>query len=251
MNEIEWLPIPAGTVLLEAGGYLAQPTTFNLPAYAISRYPVTNRQFAAFVAASGYENPQWWPVEGWRWRQKEKWTEPHHWQASNWNQPDCPVVGVSWYEALAFCGWLGELSGRELTLPSEQQWQRAAQGNDNREYPWGNSKPTPELCNWNRDQDKTSIVDQYPAGISPFGVMDMSGNVWEWCLTNWQNGLNSPEGPEPRLLRGGCWSSDSPISLRAAHRNPKDPNIRLAPNYRTHVTVGFRCALNHQLPNGG
>jgi formylglycine-generating enzyme required for sulfatase activity len=235
-----WITIPGGFVSLSAGGYLAESAIFEQPSFALTRYPITNGQFAAFVEAGGYQKRAYWTAAGWRLKQKEGWTEPRHWY-SDWNQPYCPVVGVSWYEALAFCAWLSETSGRKVTLPTEQQWQRAAQGDDWRPYPWGEAQPTEALCNWNRNVDETTPVDGYPAGASSFGVMDMSGNVWEWCLTGWLSGTVAADSEEPRLLRGGSWSSDSPLSLRANHRNSGDPNTRLDPGYRHHVTVGFRC----------
>jgi formylglycine-generating enzyme required for sulfatase activity len=238
---IPWIDIPAGRVTLAAGGYLAGPTPFEVPAFAIAQYPVTNAQFAEFVAAGGYADRAWWTVDGWARRQREQWSEPRFWQANDWNRPLCPVVGVSWYEALAFCAWLSEVSGEAITLPTEQQWQRAAQGDDGREFPWGNADPDAHLCNWNRNVDQTTPVDRYPDGASPFGVMDLSGNVWEWCLTGWDGDTSVAGSGAARILRGGSWSSDSPLSLRAGNRNGSDPNARLAPGYRNHVTVGFRC----------
>jgi formylglycine-generating enzyme required for sulfatase activity len=238
----QWVTIPGGKITLEPGGYLDAATTFELDPFAISKYPVTNAQFVPFIESNGYTNRAWWTDEGWKIKQKEDWQEPRYWRSGDWNKPNNPVVGVSWYEALAFCQWLSATIDQEITLPSEQQWQRAAQGDDGREYPWGNDKPGPELCNWNRYLDEITPVTEYPYGSSPYGVMDMSGNVWEWCLTGWETGLTIiSDGREARLLRGGSWSSDSPLSLRAANRNPKDPNNRLSPNYRNHVTVGFRC----------
>ena len=238
----DWVGIPGGQVILVEGGYLSHATLFNVEPFAIARYPVTNAQYARFIEASGYSNRAWWTSEGWALREKEGWTEPRFWRDRDWNRPDCPVVGVSRYEALAFCRWLREVSGRPVTLPTEQQWQRAAQGDDGRQYPWGNEEPDETLCNWNRNIDETTPVTRYPAGASPYGVMDMSGNVWEWCLTGWNSGTATLTGSEPRLLRGGSWSSDSPLSLRVTNRSGKDPNTRLAPGYRNHVTVGFRCA---------
>lgn len=235
----EWVTIPGGKVTLEAGGYLDTVTTFELTPFFISKYPVTNAQFALFIEAGGYTNRTWWTDEGWKIKQNE--IEPRYWQNRDWNKPNYPVVGVSWFEALAFCQWLSAITDQVITLPSEQQWQRAAQGDDGREFPWGNDEPNEIYCNWNRYLDKTTPVTEYPDGASQYGVMDMSGNVWEWCLTGWDSGLTLPDGREARILRGGSWSSDSPLSLNAANRNPKDPNNRLSPSYRNHVTVGFRC----------
>lgn len=239
----DWVTISGSQVVLEAGGYLPQPTAFEVETFAIDRYPVTNGRFAAFIANGGYTNPGWWCQDGWKLKEKEQWTEPAYWRMADWNRPDHPVVGVSWYEAMAFCRWLSHLNGQPITLPTEQKWQRAAQGEDGREYPWGNQNPHAGLCNWERTVDETTPVAAYPAGASPFGVMDMSGNVWEWCATEWENGVEKGNGRKTHLLRGGSWSSDSRLSLRAANRSPKDPNTRLSPAYRTHVTVGFRCVL--------
>ena len=239
--DMEWTPIPGGQVMLGEGGYLTNPATFALETFVMTRFPVTNAQYAAFIAAGGYEERGWWTARGWQIRERENWTETRFWTDRDWNQADCPVVGVSWYEALAFCRWLSARLGYEVSLPTEQQWQRAAQGDDGREFPWGNNEPDELRCNWNRVEDGTTPVTHYPDGVSPFGVMDMSGNVWEWCLTGWESGRTDEEGREARVLRGGSWSSDSPISLRAANRNASDPNARLSPAYRNHVTVGFRC----------
>ncbi len=254
--DMEWITIPGGRVMLGQGGYLGESAWFAVESFVMARYPVTNAQYAPFIAAGGYTDRAWWTDRGWQIREKEGWTEPRFWTDRDWNRADSPVVGVSWYEALAFCRWLSAVTGRSekaITLPTEQQWQRAAQGDSGqdeqgnpavsgREFPWGNEGPDELRCNWNRAEDGTTPVTRYPDGASPFGVMDMSGNVWEWCLTGWESGRTDTEGGEPRILRGGSWSSDSPISLRAANRNASDPNARLSPAYRNYVTVGLRCA---------
>lgn len=240
--QLQWQMIPTGPVVLKEGGYLTQATPFVVSLFMMSQFPVTNVEFGQFIAAAGYNTRIWWCETGWASKEKGDWTEPLHWHNPHWNQPNCPVVGVSWYEAMAYCRWLTDVTGQNMTLPTEQQWQRAAQGNDDRHYPWGNDDPNANLCNWNRHVDETTPVDQYPAGVSPYGVMDMGGNVWEWCLTGWQTGTTESTPGEHRLLRGGCWSSDSLMSLRAANRSPRDPNTRLVPIERHHVTVGFRCA---------
>ncbi|MDQ7036976.1 MAG: SUMF1/EgtB/PvdO family nonheme iron enzyme [Anaerolineae bacterium] len=118
--------------------------TETLPTFEIAKYPITNLQFKQFIAAKGYENKDWWTAAGWDVRKKKKWTEPRYWDNSKWNGDLQPVVGVSWYEAVAFCNWLNEQinptptpspkrqggeqgQGGEVMLPTEQQWQRAAQ----------------------------------------------------------------------------------------------------------------------------
>ncbi len=207
----------------------------------MGQFPVTNGEYGQFIAAAGYTTRAWWCDIGWAAKEKGQWTEPLHWHNHHWNQPNCPVVAVSWYEAMAYCRWLSAATSQTITLPTEQQWQRAAEGDDAYHYPWGQADPDAQLCNWNRQMDETTPVGQYPAGASPYGVMDMCGNVWEWCLTGWQSGTTESLPGEQRLLRGGCWSSDSLMSLRVANRSPRDPNTRLAPRERHHVTVGFRC----------
>lgn len=244
MKNLQWQIIPAGHVILKEGGYLPQATSFAVPSFAISRFPVTNEEYGEFIAAAGYTTRSWWCDLGWANREKGSWTEPHHWRNREWNQADCPVVGISWYEALAYCRWLSAVTGQTITLPTEQQWQRAAEGDDAHHYPWGNADPDDHLCNWSRQMDQTTPVGHYPAGASAYGVMDLCGNVWEWCLTSWESGLTESAAREHRLLRGGCWSSDSLMSLRAANRSPRDPNTRLLPTSRHHVTVGFRWAIS-------
>ncbi len=250
----EWVEIPGGKVTLKPGGYLKDYTTFEVKPFVIAKYPITNAQFARFVEAGGYHQKQWWTECGWRTKEEgwgwvitdtdddviyeptgRPWTRPRFWQYSDWNQPEYPVVGVSWYEAMAFCNWLSSKVGTRITLPTEQQWQRAAQGDDGREYPWGNEPPSPQLCNVAKWAGRTTPVTRYPAGASPYGVMDMSGNVWEWCLTGWKTGTTDPEGDELRVLRGGSWVSDHD-NTRCAGR------VRGYPGYR-YDSGGFRvCA---------
>jgi formylglycine-generating enzyme required for sulfatase activity len=141
------------------------------------------------------------------------------------------VVGVSWYEALAFCRWLGEQTGENILLPTEQQWQRAAQGDDNRTYPWGEGIDD-SRCNYSRNVGRTTPVTNYPAGASPYGVMDMSGNVWEWCLTQYDDGSEDIEGTNRRVLRGGSWNN-SDHYVRAAYRYYGNP-------YDWYYSIGFR-----------
>lgn len=216
-----WCPIPAGEVTVttyrgQVKNYIPEdePRTFEVPAFTIAKYPVTNAQFTRFIEADGYQNRDYWTKAGWQARQKEGWTQPRFWLDSHWNQPDYPVVGVSWYEAVAFCNWLNSLpmygegtKGRGLiTLPTEQQWQRAAQGDDNRVYPWGNDFDQSHSNTEENGFRQTTLVTQYPDGASPYGVMDMSGNVWEWCLTAWDDGSDNLNGDARRCLRGGSWN---------------------------------------------
>ena len=129
-----------------------------------------------------------------------------------------PVVYIDWYEAQAYCQWAG---GR---LPTEAEWEKAARGTEAYTYPWGNSAPNDLLANYRSDPGDTVAVDSYPAGASPYGALDLSGNVWEWVLT------------DPEYLRGGSWN-DSEWNARCADRGWDDPDNRL--NY-----LGFRVSLS-------
>lgn len=203
-----WIDIPAGRGTMKTN---ESSVTLEIPtqAYQIAKYPITNAQFAQFVKADGYQNQNWWTNQGWKTRQKEKWTQPRYWTDTQWNGAEQPVVGVSWYEAVAFCLWLSDVTGEKIMLPTEAQWQYAAQGNDGRQYPWGNDWDG-SRCNNNVDKNgigKTTPVTQFEkVGASPFGMVDMAGNVWEWVLTDYgklTNDINTDA--ERRGLRGGSW----------------------------------------------
>ena len=103
--------------------------------YSMAKYPITSAQFAKFIEADGYNQKKWWTDAGWSQREKDKWTEPRYWQDTKWNGLEQPIVGVSWYEAVAFCLWMGD----KIMLPTEDQWQYAAKGDDSRDYPWASS----------------------------------------------------------------------------------------------------------------
>ncbi len=227
----EWIEIPAGRVEIEDGREV-----FDVPAFIIAKYPITNRQYAKFIEAGGYRVEKWWTAAGWQAREKNSWTGPRYWRDNKWNRADYPVVGTSWYEAVAFCQWLSETTDEKVILPTEPQWQRAAQGDDSRAYPWGNEIPNEQLCNWNNNIGHTTPVTQYPMGVSPYGVLDMSGNVWEWCLTIYGSSSIHLDGTGARVLRGGSWSDDGTFSFRAAYHNTSgDLSVRTN-------DLGFRIA---------
>jgi len=227
----DWINIPAGKVKLGGnsganGGYIKQATTFDVLAFAIAKYPTTNAQFAKFVEAGGYTQKKWWTDAGWQQKETDKCTEPRFWTDKKWNGTTQPVVGVSWYEAMAFCLWLTETSGDTILLPTDQQWQRAAQGDDGRVYPWGNDWDCTR-CN-TCDSSVTTPVTQYEGkGDSPWGVVDLAGNVWEWCLTERETGHNGINGTNTRVLRGGSWYSTIPNYFRADCRGVTGPESRL------------------------
>jgi len=194
--------IPQGEFLY---GDEKTPTTIDHD-YLMDVYPVTNAQYRQFMEAGGYEKEEFWPDEGMKWKKKEKRVQPDNWNDPKWNQSECPVVGVSYYEAEAFAKWAGK------RLPTEQEWEKAARGTDGREYPWGDEFDK-DKCNSEESGIKgTTPVTKYVNGVSPFGCYDMAGNVWEWCASWYHN-----EQDGRRVIRGGSWY-DGPERLRSSNR---------------------------------
>lgn len=181
--------IPAGEFIYQDG-----KDTIEKP-YQIDVYPVTNGQFEQFIKAGGYRNQDYWSPEGKNWLSTERVGEPKYWKDDKWNQPEHPVVGVSYFEAKAYANWAGK------RLPTEKEWERAARGTEGLNYPWGNEFDK-ERCNTKEAGiGKTTRVTRYPNGISPAGCYDMAGNVLEWT-SSWYD-----ESEEVRVLRGGSWYS--------------------------------------------
>ncbi|MCY3864465.1 MAG: SUMF1/EgtB/PvdO family nonheme iron enzyme, partial [Chloroflexi bacterium] len=148
--------------------------------FVMSKFPLTNAQFAIFAdAEDGYRNPRWWDFS----QHAQRWFKLRKGVAKSRFSGDArPRENVNWYEAMAFCNWLGKLLGMKITLPTIAQWQRAAKGDDDRYFPWGDEYDE-ERCNTLETGLKTTTpVDRYQMGASPYGIYDMAGNVWEWTL---------------------------------------------------------------------
>jgi formylglycine-generating enzyme required for sulfatase activity/predicted Ser/Thr protein kinase len=251
--EPEMIPIPGGPFIMGSDTAGDEYATFNeqpqhevmLPTYYIARCPITVGQYRVFVESGGYHEYHYWTKAGWQWRVDDRIARrsPRFWGEALWTgDDDLPVVGISWFEAYAYCQWLAEVTGRLYRLPTEEEWEKAARGTDRRIYPWGSEPPTPQICNTFGCLSSTSPVGRYsPAGDSPYGLCDASGNVWEWCQTKWyqtydQEGDNSPEGKERRIMRGGSWFSDGHLA-RVTHRGSGDPGDQS-------FDFGFRVALS-------
>lgn len=211
--------------------------------YRISKYPITVAQFQCFVEAGGYGETifddqgepvasRWWGEEGWQWKLNEQISGPlDDEEEPVFQTPNHPRVGVSWYEANAFCAWLteqlleaGKLEPGELIrLPHEAEWEQAARWNaekrraDNRTYPWGESDATDlsRRCNWDGSGiGHTNAVGLFPLGRAECGALDLSGNVWEWC-ENWYD-----KDKDTCVVRGGSWINNHPDNLRTRNRTP-------------------------------
>jgi len=263
-----FLPIdpPLGFIDIPAGEFLMGSTReddpdayddelpqhpVTLSAYYIGKYPVTLAHFRAFVEATGFTP----------------------------GDPDCltglanhPVVRVSWDEAMAYCAWLTEqLHNHEhkqdsplfppfpmgawvVTLPTEAQWEKAARWDEQQRqslrYPWGADWDANRANGGETGIGATSAVGCFPAGRGPYGVEEMSGNVWEWCADRYSADYYQtspaqdpfgPDGGDTRVLRGGAWYSYSPDIYRAAYRFRGFPGVR-------NCYLGFRCVLRSPGP---
>lgn len=157
-------------------------------------------------------------------------------------------MGVSWFEAVAFCRWLSEKLRLDILLPSEAEWERAARGPKGRLYPWGDEADLARRCNMDETRiGHTSAVGLFSNGDTPCaagnekGAADLAGNVWEWCRTPWLSDYkdyekkvsDDLEGNSARVLRGASWRNADPANLRCSYRGNPHPGHRV--NY-----IGFR-----------
>jgi formylglycine-generating enzyme required for sulfatase activity len=266
--DIAWCEVPAGPFLM--GSTDADEMAFDREkpqhtceiewAYAISRYPITNAQYRAFVDAGGYGEARYWTDAArqavWRDGQVKAYSDDEHRvgpydYGEPYNLSNHPVVGVMWYEAVAFCRWLtevlrarGELTeNQEIRLPTEPAWEKAARGTDGRIYPWG-EEPDPERANYDETGiGTTSAVGCFPGGA--YGVEDLSGNVYEWCGTKWEDDYRDyvndhvAEGNALRVLRGGAFDLNR-RGVRCAYRGRSSPGNR-------RDNLGFRLVVSPYL----
>jgi formylglycine-generating enzyme required for sulfatase activity len=224
LPDIEWIEIPGGRVKVKD-----VKKSFTVKRFRIARYPVTNAQFEAFInAEDGYQNLQWWAEI-----RQSKAPEPPEWKEAN-----SPREKLSWFEAVAFCRWLSQRTGSKIRLPTEWEWQQAAIGGDpTRDYPWPGEWDATH-CNSSESRlSRATAVGIYPSGATKQGVLDMAGNVWEWCLNKYEDSgmptsLRIDKSNSHRVIRGGSWN-DFPGDLLVSARYSYSAVYRL--NY-----VGFR-----------
>jgi formylglycine-generating enzyme required for sulfatase activity len=199
--------------------------TVTLSAYFIDKYEVTNARYQACVDAGGCTAPG----------NVDSVTRSPYYGTSTY--ADYPVINVTWHQASAFCAWAGK------RLPTEAEWEKAARGSsDTRVYPWGDSAPDCTKTNYSTCVFDTSGMGSYPSGASPYGVMDMAGNVFEW-VNDWYGSSYysmspsvNPQGPSTgvvRVLRGGSWNDDVNV-VRSAYRLYTYP-------FSSNLALGFRC----------
>ena len=212
-----WIPSGKFSLGSGAGNRDERPAhLLDVQGFYLDVCPVTNAQYAAFVAATGYQPRQWKPTPGGR---------------------ELAAVNLSWEEARLYAEWAGK------RLPTEAEWEKAARGLDGRIYPWGNVFDARRASVLGNDYNRVSPVGHFIAGASPYGVLDMAGNVWEW-VADWygadyygRSPGHNPPGPEQgehRVLRGGAWICH-PRYLRCSQREHQPPS---------HCSrfIGFRCA---------
>src|SRR5690554_2590036 len=258
----------AGEVLIPAGPFTMGTSTepwaldnerpahrVDLPAYYIDAAPVTNGQYAEFIADGGYDDPRWWTPEGWRHRVTAGLAAPMHWRrdGDRWYYtrfgrtspvaPDELVVHVCFHEAQAYAAWAGK------RLPTEAEWEKAARfdpaSGRSRRYPWGDEDPTPRHANLGQRHLSPAPVGAYPDGASPLGVHQLIGDVWEWVDTDFHGYPGFAafpyreysevfSGTDYKVLRGGSFGTD-PVACRGTFRNWDFP-------IRRQIFAGFRCA---------
>lgn len=238
------------TVIIPAGQYPIGDAAFpeavpvhtvDLQAFAIAIGAVSNAEFAAFITAGGYEDESLWSAYGWRWRSGKQITQPGFWNDARFNHAVQPVVGISWYEALAYVTWLARETAIPWRLPTEVEWEAAARGQDA-------TFQMPDRLAVN-SMEKGYAAAWQTVGYShqsACGAYNLLGNVWEWCSTRWGHNWQTLDYPYPwaaderenltgshaRVMRGGSWFDP----LTAAHPANR---ARYLPGSRG-SNIGFR-----------
>jgi formylglycine-generating enzyme required for sulfatase activity len=226
LPDIVWCEAPGGEVQIE-------DKTFKVEPFYIARYPVTYKQFRAFIdAEDGIQDDRWW--KGLAKTEKRDYGQ-------QWPYDNHPRETVTWYQAAAFCRWLSAKLDYEIALPAEWQWQQAATGgNPANKYPWGPEWEDDHANSEEAGIGQTSAVGMFPAGASPAGVMDMAGNVWEWCANDYYEleVVPNPSTDTWMALRGGSYLDRAPGC---------GSRYNLRPDFHWFALLGFRllCVRPH------
>lgn len=269
--DIAWCRIPSGPFIMGGDPEAWNPwkgRTVNIPYdYWIAKYPITYAQFTPFVESGDYTLNIYWTEAGIEWRGNR--TAPRYWDDPRFHFPNHPVIGISWYDAYAFSSWLNSRlistdlyearCGTNLVarLLTEAEWEKAARYPDGRRFPWGNEY-VPGYANIDETDQyrevgpyylrRTTAVGLYSKGVNPHNnVHDLSGTVWEWCLSKWNSEYHHPEdnrssGTDDRVLRGGSWSNNESLARCASrhHYPPSDNGDRR----------GFRLCMSYPVDGG-
>jgi formylglycine-generating enzyme required for sulfatase activity len=244
--DIAWIDIPAGVFVMgsnkeqdfSAKDIELPPHRVDLPAYCISLVPVTYQQYDVFVNDGGYVRREYWTEAGWKWK-ADKTVPSLAWDDPVFHVANQPVIGVSWYEADAFCHWLSARLGYMVRLPTEAEWEKAARGTEGLIYPYGNRFDSAATNVEASGIGRPCAVAMFPQGASPYGVLDMSGNVFEWTTTRFRPyPYDAADGREDtiqygsRVFRGGAFGFDA-VLARTSFRSHFYP-------YARYDWVGFR-----------
>ncbi|MBN1813550.1 MAG: SUMF1/EgtB/PvdO family nonheme iron enzyme [Anaerolineae bacterium] len=250
-----------GQLMQERGGCLQMEEMhkhrIELASFAMACYPTTNAMFQCFVNAGGYAEKSWWKeaINAGLWaagKIEDAWgntrDQPVFWDNAHYNRPNQPVVGITWYEAVAYCHWLTRNlnDGNTYCLPTEAQWECAARGIRHYCYPWGSEWMPGRANTYELGLGRATPVGIFADCMSSEEILDLSGNVWEWC-TDWYSHdtydlrancvTQNPVGPSSgtcKVLRGGSWAEHRD-SARCASR------FWVRPDDRTE-DIGFRIA---------
>jgi len=235
---IHWVRIPAGEFLMgdnfNEGDVDEHPVhPVYLDEYYISKYEITYEQFDIYCQE----------------------TDGFMRSDEGWGRGNRPVVMVSCGDGCYFCSWLSKKTGKDIHLPTEAQWEKAARGTDQRRYPWGNAEPNCSLANY-CCKDRTDPVGSYHGGVSPYGVHDMAGNVAEWCSDFYRGDYyqwspyRNPLGPREsssyfhtRVVRGGSWNCESGLTPRSADRGEREIDPSYNHPFVVYNDVGFRIVM--------
>ncbi|MEZ4441094.1 MAG: SUMF1/EgtB/PvdO family nonheme iron enzyme [Polyangiaceae bacterium] len=219
--------IPAG-ILHHKDSPEADVAERPMNAFRIQRHLVTVADYADFVDEEGYQDPALWSADGWRWRLDQDIEQPRFWGEDEWRDylvPNHPVVGVSAFEAEAYAAFRG------LRLPTQDEWERACRGDDDRDFPWGPEWDDHACGHRDYGPRCTKPIGVFPRGVSPFGIHDLVGSVWQW--TSDRSGAAKGYG-RAHVVRGGAWNN-LPWSIGSAGRNAYPPDAQFS-------NLGFRCA---------